>query len=85
MVDELNTNLNVTLFLMRFPRSENPRCIGLRITGAGEISLKFLKVGELGSDDCLSTRMGLGLRTALEGLEIYEEEKVGVLSTPCGT
>lgn len=56
------TYLSVTLFLILCPRSEYPWCIGL----CGWGSVKLLDVGVLGSENCLSTRIGFGLKTAAE-------------------
>lgn len=55
--------LSVTRFLMRFPRSEKPRCMGL----LAPASRNVFASGELGSDACLSMRMGLGLRAVGAG------------------
>lgn len=52
--------LNVTRFLIRLPRSENPRCIGGRRCTAGWS--KVFVIGEFGSENCLSTRIGFGCK-----------------------
>lgn len=56
-------NLIVTRFFMRLPKSEYPRCIGGRFWlrfCCWRLPSKLLAIGELGSLDCLSTKIGLG-------------------------
>jgi len=54
--------LSVTLFFILCPRSEYPLCIGR----CGWDSVKLLDMGVFGSEDCLSIRIGFGLKTAAE-------------------
>lgn len=62
--DKIHKNyLNVTRFFIRFPKSEKPRCIGGRACVNWCCiccSSNDRVMGELGSDDCLSTKIGLG-------------------------
>lgn len=55
--------LIVTRFFIRFPKSEKPRLIGGRACWWWSCrcsSSNDLVIGEFGSDDCLSTKIGLG-------------------------
>lgn len=58
------TNLKVTRFFTRVPRSEWPRyiCRGFCFSDP----LKLPEVGELGSDNCLSTNIGFRTPIVLE-------------------
>lgn len=51
--------LSVTRFLILCPRSEKPRCIGGRFCCNG-CSSNVFAIGEFGSENCLSTKIGFG-------------------------
>lgn len=61
----VETYLRVTLFLIRFPKSENPRCIGFLAVDFPAIPLV---IGELGSENCLSIKIGFGLMCTTGGV-----------------
>ena len=72
--------LRVTRFLTRLPRSEWPRCIcrglpcwGPAVAPPRSDSRKLPVVGELGSDSCLSTRIGLRTKPQLPGAPMPAE------------